>query len=546
MWPILLDMTEEESIQSLRHLELEAYSSLVSALRAQGNLNQEKKRLLKETCIALNISTDRHKAEIRRAISDERLNTIAYHITGQLSSLEDWAQEGRRLVPLLPRVPPQTPYTIIADDASEAALQYNKQLPLPANTERKRSATSLSPGSSNELVGKSQTFRVPEVPKDDFKKRKSHIGENSSLAQHLLGANKLSKIQQIYRQASKPSKQKHKDSDEIENQEAVKQTTLSTPSLKVQINSTPSNNVLQKVNVQSISVSTLESDPVLDESFSRDHISDSAMVNENQAPSPRNISIKLNNTIKSSSSTAEDTEHSAETVIKINSPKTINKGQKLIVVSTAQSVSTQKTLSVPLNKLSKFNLEKFKIVGSSQFPTTLQVSSVGNNQNLSPKLVTLKSTSGKKVIPLSQLHMLNSKGLKVVPYSGKVYDKHITLPNIQQDVLVKKAVITINSNVGNEPIQVLNTGEDKGTISSSLKETHCDDQLDELEDGNDSNLPELDNDSNSESNEVTDTDEDCNIVNEMEIDSYSVIDDNDRGTDDMLEGCEIFQDGEIV
>lgn len=100
---------------------------------------------------------------------------------------------------MLPRVPPQTPYTIIADDASEAAVQYNKQLPLPANTERKRSATSLSPsGSNNETVGKSQTFRVPEVPKDDFKKRKSHIGENSSLAQHLLGP-KLSRIQQIYR-----------------------------------------------------------------------------------------------------------------------------------------------------------------------------------------------------------------------------------------------------------------------------------------------------------------------------------------------------------
>lgn len=32
----------------------------------------------------------------------------------------------------------------------------------------------------------------------------------------------------------------------------------------------------------------------------------------------------------------------------------------------------------------------------------------------------------------------------------------------------------------------------------------------------------------------------------MEIDSYSVIEANDRGTDDMLEECEIFQDGEII
>lgn len=58
--------------------ELEAYASLVSALRAQGSLNQVKRKILKETSIILNISNDRHKAEVRRAISDERLQTIAY------------------------------------------------------------------------------------------------------------------------------------------------------------------------------------------------------------------------------------------------------------------------------------------------------------------------------------------------------------------------------------------------------------------------------------------------------------------------------------
>lgn len=59
-------------------LELEAYASLVSALRAQGALNTEKIKLLKESSVVLNISQDRHKAEVRRAVNDEKLNTIAY------------------------------------------------------------------------------------------------------------------------------------------------------------------------------------------------------------------------------------------------------------------------------------------------------------------------------------------------------------------------------------------------------------------------------------------------------------------------------------
>lgn len=96
MWPLLLDMTKDESLQSLRNLgngytykmyskvkdhyipELEAYSHLVSALRAQGPLNPDKRKLLRETGIVLNISQERHKAEIRRALTDEKLSTIAY------------------------------------------------------------------------------------------------------------------------------------------------------------------------------------------------------------------------------------------------------------------------------------------------------------------------------------------------------------------------------------------------------------------------------------------------------------------------------------
>lgn len=48
MWPELLDMTREESKRILRRVELEAYSSMVSAFRAQGDLNKEKKKILND------------------------------------------------------------------------------------------------------------------------------------------------------------------------------------------------------------------------------------------------------------------------------------------------------------------------------------------------------------------------------------------------------------------------------------------------------------------------------------------------------------------
>lgn len=57
--------------------ELEAYSSLVSALRAQGELSKEKRKLLQDLASTLNISMERHRAEVRRAVNDEKLATIA-------------------------------------------------------------------------------------------------------------------------------------------------------------------------------------------------------------------------------------------------------------------------------------------------------------------------------------------------------------------------------------------------------------------------------------------------------------------------------------
>uniref|UniRef100_A0A8D2QUM1 BRCA2-interacting transcriptional repressor EMSY n=1 Tax=Zosterops lateralis melanops TaxID=1220523 RepID=A0A8D2QUM1_ZOSLA len=144
VWPTLLDLSRDECKRILRKLELEAYAGVISALRAQGDLTKEKKDLLGELSKVLSISTERHRAEVRRAVNDERLTTIAHKyvpphfdfMSGPNSSSE-WSIEGRRLVPLMPRLVPQTAFTVTANAVANAAIQHNASLPVPAETGNK-------------------------------------------------------------------------------------------------------------------------------------------------------------------------------------------------------------------------------------------------------------------------------------------------------------------------------------------------------------------------------------------------------------------------
>ena len=57
--------------------ECQAYTVLLDAYRAGGALTDEKRASLEAVAKLLNISTERHKAEVRRAVNDELLNTIS-------------------------------------------------------------------------------------------------------------------------------------------------------------------------------------------------------------------------------------------------------------------------------------------------------------------------------------------------------------------------------------------------------------------------------------------------------------------------------------
>ncbi|KAK7072799.1 hypothetical protein SK128_019847 [Halocaridina rubra] len=132
-WPQLLDMTKEECQKSLRALELSAYSQTISVLRAQGELTKEKKKLLNDLQNIFSINLERHRAEIRRAVNDEKLNTIAEVLAGPNTGVE-WAVEGRRLIPLMPRAPPQTAYTALATRMALLYYGMNAKMPPPAST----------------------------------------------------------------------------------------------------------------------------------------------------------------------------------------------------------------------------------------------------------------------------------------------------------------------------------------------------------------------------------------------------------------------------
>ena len=61
-----------------------------------------------------------------------------YRLFGPHTETE-WAIEGRRLVPLLPREPPKTVYSIIADQAANLIAFENSRLGDPAETANKGS-----------------------------------------------------------------------------------------------------------------------------------------------------------------------------------------------------------------------------------------------------------------------------------------------------------------------------------------------------------------------------------------------------------------------
>ncbi|XP_066594506.1 BRCA2-interacting transcriptional repressor EMSY isoform X2 [Prorops nasuta] len=129
MWSTRYEMSRDDCRKCLRCLELDAYGSMVSVLRAQGPFTDEKQKLLQELAKVLHITNERHRAEIRRAVNDEKLAAIAEQLNGPNTGT-DWAIEGRRIIPTLPKLKARTAYTTLANSISLTTEIANEKKPI--------------------------------------------------------------------------------------------------------------------------------------------------------------------------------------------------------------------------------------------------------------------------------------------------------------------------------------------------------------------------------------------------------------------------------
>jgi hypothetical protein len=84
LWPMVLDIPKDDCSRILRRMgmlgnekQLQTYASCISVLRAQGPLTKDKRLAIDNLRHIFHIKTDRHKAEVRRAVNDELLTTIS-------------------------------------------------------------------------------------------------------------------------------------------------------------------------------------------------------------------------------------------------------------------------------------------------------------------------------------------------------------------------------------------------------------------------------------------------------------------------------------
>nr|XP_021512228.1 BRCA2-interacting transcriptional repressor EMSY isoform X12 [Meriones unguiculatus] len=327
VWPTLLDLSRDECKRILRKLELEAYAGVISALRAQGDLTKEKKDLLGELSKVLSISTERHRAEVRRAVNDERLTTIAhkmnlslylgerpsYSMSGPNSSSE-WSIEGRRLVPLMPRLVPQTAFTVTANAVANAAVQHNASLPVPAETaskegvncsdedEKPRKRRRTNSSSSSPVV-------LKEVPK-------AIVPVSKTITVPVSGSPKMSNIMQSIANSLPP----HMSPVKITFTKPSTQTTNTTTQKVIIVTTSPSStfvpNILSKSHnyaavtklvPTSVIASTTQKPPVVITASQASLVTTSSSGNTSSTPSPISSTVAVTAVVSSTPSVVMST-----------------------------------------------------------------------------------------------------------------------------------------------------------------------------------------------------------------------------------------------
>ncbi|XP_070538400.1 BRCA2-interacting transcriptional repressor EMSY-like [Ptychodera flava] len=453
MWPKLLDMSRDECKRTLRRLELEAYASVVSAFRAQGDLSKEKKKLLNEISGTLSISTERHRAEVRRAVNDEKLTTIADHMAGPNNSSE-WAIEGRRLVPLMPRLVPQTAFTATATSAANAAMLHNISLPIPSETGLKSiipvSMTSSSPSSSSGGVVPSTSSITTSSSNNTKSPRPTSPPSNivvlpSGLSIHV-------KSEPDSDEKSKKRKRSNSASSTTSNKEPVS----STASVTSPVIPTPKTTVLPitspKITTYMTNTSGTGISPVKI-TFTKAATPGSTSITPSQkviivsssssfTPSilQRSQNVTVNRAITSTSSvtrssiifsTTTPTSSSSPSVVSV-SPSSNTILSPVCVVGTATTAFLSNTISAAKPRPKTVNRVKTKVIttnASSMLATAASAITSGSSVTSSP--ITKIMTTGSSSIPSKpSIQIVQEHGVKIITQTvpgSKILPKPITI-----------------------------------------------------------------------------------------------------------------------
>lgn len=122
------------------------------------------------------IGLERHRAEVRRAVSNENLFTIAYKLSGP-DCFQEWTIEAKRPIPLLPRDLPLTAYTTLSNSSAQEIRRREKSLPDPSNTR----SLQLVPEVLSYSLPAQSSILSPQSIKCDSKKSEANKRKDSNI-----------------------------------------------------------------------------------------------------------------------------------------------------------------------------------------------------------------------------------------------------------------------------------------------------------------------------------------------------------------------------
>lgn len=248
--------------------------------------------------------------------------------------------------------------------------------------------------------------------------------------------------------------------------------------------SSPKINVLQNITVPPLKTEVKEEMPDSVISEQNEEIEalspQPSCSNENQAPKLQKPVIATIKTSQGLVLKPGDVHKSIKICPRKALAKTVSPGQKLIVVSTAQPVTSSvlhRALTVPIVK----NLDKFKIVSSTTGATTTlpiaAVKSVGAN-SIRHKVVTVRTNTLPKKVSLSHLQLLNAKGsIKVLPFGGKIITKNTTLPTSNLIIVNSTESNNTTKSITSTPVIMTTKPQESGVVAIKATESENVEQL---------------------------------------------------------------------